>query len=181
MESFAEYILAEENFAKKVEIMVYLKKKTNIFFDNSVIYKAFIVSLFIDTMDIPEDKNKLITAMMLCQCKKVDNAQDMEKIKSYATESANFISRLGFSKDFCLICEQHNRYSNSLPRKKESDILELADQFGGMLLDRPERVAFPIDEALILLESRNLKNCSNSYLKQFKEFVNIAKEVNATW
>ena len=178
MESFAEYILSEQDFGRKVEIMLYLKKKTNIFFDNSVIFKALIASLFIDTMDIDIDRNKVVTAMLLCGCKKVNNAQDMEKIKAYAKEGSDFLAKLGFSKEFCLICEQHNRYSNSIPRKKEADILELADQFGGMLLDRPERVAFPIEEALILLESRNLKNCNNVYLSQFKEFINIAKEVN---
>lgn len=178
MESFAEYILSEENFDKKIEIMSYLKNKSNIFFDNSVIYKAFIASMFIDTMDIDIDKNKVVTAMLLCGCKKINNAQDMEKVKAYAKDGAEFLSKLGFSKDFCLICEQHNRYSNSTPRKKEADILELVDQFGGMLLDRPERIAFPIEEALILLESRNLKNCNNAYLNEFKEFVDIAKEVN---
>lgn len=178
METFAEYILSEEDFGKKVEIMSYLKKKTNIFFDNSVIFKATIASFFIDTMDIEIDKNKVVTAMLLCGCKKIDNSQDIEKIKAYAKEGANFLAKLGFSKEFCLICEQHNRYSNSIPRKKEADILELADQFGGMLLDRPERIAFPIEEALILLESRNLRNCNNVYLNKFKEFVNIAKEVN---
>ncbi len=178
METFAEYMLSEKDFGKKVEIMSYLKNKTDIFFDNSIIFKAFIVSIFIDTMDLKVDKNELITAMLLCQCKKINNAQDMEKIKAYAKEGADFIAKFGFSKEFCLICEQHNRYSNSLPRKKEADILELADQFGGMLLDRPERIAFPIEEALILLESRNLKNCNNYYLNDFKKFVNIAKEVN---
>ena len=52
MESFAEYILSEENFDKKIEIMSYLQKRTNIFFDNSVIFKALIARFFIDTMDI---------------------------------------------------------------------------------------------------------------------------------
>ena len=42
-----------------------------------------------------------------------------------------------------------------------------------------ERVAFPIEEALILLESRNLKNCNNMYMNEFKQFINIAKEINA--
>jgi hypothetical protein len=178
MESFAEYILSEKDFGKKIEIMSYLKNKTDIFFDNSVIFKSFIASLFIDTMDIDIDKNKVITAMLLCGCKKINNSQDIEKIKAYAKNGAEFLSDLGFSEDFCLICEQHNRYSNSIPRKKEADILELADQFGGMLLDRPERIAFPIEEALVLLESRNLKNCNNIYLNEFKEFINIIKEVN---
>ena len=177
MDTFANYILKEEEFAKKIEIMTYLQKKSDIFFDNSVIFKAFITKLFIECMDIEIDKNKVITAMLVCSCKKINNSQDIEKIKSYAKESADYLSKLGFSEEFCKICEQHNRYSNSYPRKKESDILELADQFGAMLLDRPERVAFPIEEALILLENRNLKNCNNVYLPQFKEFINIAKEI----
>ena len=78
---------------------------------------------------------------------------------------------------FCKICLEHNRYNDNKVREKESDILELVDQFGGMLLDRPERVAFPIEEALILLENRNLKNCNNAYLNEFKEFINIVKEI----
>lgn len=178
MESFAEYILSEESFDKKVEIISYLKKKTDIFFDNSSIFKALIARLFIETMNLEVDKNKVITAMLLCGCKKINNSQNIEKIKSYAKNGAEYLSKLGFSKEFCLICEQHNRYSKSEPRKKEADILELADQFGGMLLDRPERIAFPIEEALVLLENRNLKNCKNVYLNEFKEFIDIIKEVN---
>ena len=49
--------------------------------------------------------------------------------------------------------------------------MELADQFGGMLLDRPERIAFKTDEALVLLEYRNLKDRYNQYLPDFKQFV----------
>lgn len=177
-EAFSKQILLEKEFSKKIELMSKLKGKEGIFFDNTVIFKALITKLFIETMELDVDENKVVTAMLLCQCKKINNAQDIEKIKSYAKESAEFLEKLGFEKDFCLLCEQHNRYSNNYPRKKESDILELVDQFGGMLLDRPERVAFPIEEALILLESRNLKGCNNIYLEDFKKFINIAKEIN---
>lgn len=178
METFAEYILSEKDIAKKIEIICYLKKKEDIFFDNSVIFKAMIANLFIDTMNIQVDKNIVTTAMLLCGCKKVNNSQNLDKIRLYAVEGSKFLAKLGFSEEFCTICEQHNRYSNSFPRKKESDILELVDQFGAMLLDRPERIAFPIEEALILLESRNLRNCNNVYLNEFKDFVNAVKEVN---
>ena len=37
METFAEYILSEEDWIKKMEIVYYLQKKTGIFFDNSVV------------------------------------------------------------------------------------------------------------------------------------------------
>ena len=36
METFAEYILSEENLVSKIEIVYYLSKKTGIFFDKSV-------------------------------------------------------------------------------------------------------------------------------------------------
>ena len=36
METFAEYILSEHNYIKKMEIVYYLKKRVDIFFDNSV-------------------------------------------------------------------------------------------------------------------------------------------------
>lgn len=176
--SISEYILSEKEFSKKIEIMNYLKRKTDIFFDNTIIFKTLIVKFFIELMELDVDENLVVTAMLLCQCKKINNAQDIKRIELYAKESADYLESLGFDKDFCLLCEQHNRYSNNYPRKKESDILELADQFGGMLLDRPERVAFPIEEALILLESRNLKGCNNVYLEDFKKFISIAKEIN---
>lgn len=177
-DSIADYILAEHDFGKKIEIIYYLKKKTGILFDNTIVFKALITKLFIETMELDVDTNLVVTAMLLCECKKINNAQDIHKIESYAKESADYLRNLGFNKEFCLICEQHNRYSNSLPRKKESDILELADQFGGMLLDRPERIALPIEEAYAILENRNLKGVNNRYLNEFREFINIAKEIN---
>lgn len=179
MESFADYILEEKDFAKKVEIVHYLQKKKDIFFDNSVIFKATIAKLFIETMEIDVDENIVVTAALLCACKKTDTAQDLEKIRSYAKEGADFLITLGFSKKFCKICEEHNRYSGSEPREKESDILELADQLGGMLMDRPERRAFPLDEAITLLEFRNLKNIHNVYLKDFSKFIDAVKEVKS--
>ena len=176
MDTFAEYILEEKDFAKKAEIAYYLHKKRGTFFDNSVVYKAMVVKTFIDSMDIDVDCNLVVTAMLLCGCKKINNSQDIEKIKSYAKEGAEYLEKLGFSKQFCKICEQQNRYSNSYPRTKEGDILELADIFGGMMLDRPERRGFPIDEALVLLEYRNLKGLDNQYLSKFKDFINTEKE-----
>lgn len=52
------------------------------------------------------------------------------------------------------------------------------DQFGGMLLDRPERIGFEPDEALVLLEHRNLKDEYNRYAKTFEEFINLLQEIN---
>lgn len=171
MESFAEYILSEDNLLSKIEIVYYLAKKTGIFFDKSVVFKTEITRQFIDYMKLDVDRNMVLTASLLCNCKKTDNAQKLGKLKTYALEGANYLSGLGFDKRFCKICEEVNRYSDSNPRQRESDILELVDQFGGMLLDRPERIGFAVDEALVLLEHRNLKDQYNRFLHSFLEYV----------
>lgn len=177
METFAEYILNEKDYMKKLGIMYFLEKKTDIFFDNSVIFKTELAKMFIEQQKLDVDENLVLTACLLCSCKKSDNPQDLSKVKLYAKESAEYLETLGFSKRFCKICEEQNRYSGSEPREKESDILELVDQFGGMLLHRPERMGFAVDEALCLLEYRNLKGKENRYLEQFKEFVSQMEEI----
>ena len=177
MNTFADYILEEEDLASKMEITYYLSKKTKIFFDKSVIFKTEIARMFLNYSKIEVDKNFVLTASLLCNCKKIDNAQDIEKIHSYAKEGADYLRGMGFGKRFCKICEEINRYSNSNPRERESDILELVDQFGGMLLDRPERIGFKPDEALVLLEHRNLKDEYNRYLETFIQFVNFLENI----
>jgi len=46
-----------------------------------------------------------------------------------------------------------------------------------MLLHRPEREGFKTDEALVLLEERNLKGKDNRYLDDFKKFVVAMEEI----
>lgn len=178
METFAEYILDEEDLAAKMEITYYLAKKRRIFFDKSVIFKTELARMFIEYMNIDVDKNIVLTACLLCNCKKIDNAQDINKVHSYAKEGAEYLLNLGFDRRFCKICEEINRYSGSNPREKESDVLELVDQFGGMLLDRPERIGFKPDEALVLLEHRNLKDIYNRFLHTFSEFVVMMENID---
>lgn len=177
MNTFAEYILEEEELDAKMEIVYYLSKKAKVFFDKSIVFKAEIARLFLNYSKIDVDKNFVLTACLLCNCKKVDNAQDIDKIHSYAKEGADYLREIGFGKRFCKICEEVNRYSGSNPREREGDILELVDQFGGMLLDRPERIGFKPDEALVLLEHRNLKDSYNRYLHTFIEFINFLEKI----
>lgn len=178
METFADYILEEEDLASKMEITYYLSKKKKILFDKSVILKTEIARMFLNYSKIDIDKNLLLTASLLCNCKKVDNAQDIESVHTCAKRGAEYLETMGFGKRFCKICEEINRYSNSNPRERESDILELVDQFGAMLLDRPERIGFKPDEALVLLEHRNLKGEYNRYLETFIDFVNFMEKIN---
>lgn len=177
MESFADYILEERNLASKMEIAYYLSKKTKVLFDKAIVFKTELLRLFLNYSKIEVDKNYIITACLLCNCKKVENAQDLDRVHAYAKDGANYLEEIGFNKRFCKICEEINRYSKSNPREKESDILELVDQFGGMLLSRPERIGFKPDEALVLLEHRNLKDYYNRYLGTFIDFINFMEEI----
>lgn len=176
-ETFADYILAEKDWVRKMEIVYYLEKKAKIFFDKTVVLKTEMAKLFIETMHLDVDENMVITACLLCNCKKKDSFTDLDEIHTYAKKGAEYLRTLGFSDRFCKICEEVNRYSGSTPREKESDILELVDNFGGMLLDRPERPGFPVDEALVLLEYRNMKDKDNVFLEKFKEFVCVTEEI----
>ena len=177
MGSFANYILNEKDLISKTEIIYFLSKRLDINFDKSVIFKTEIARMFLKYTKAKLDNNLVLTASLLCNCKKVDDAQKIGKLKTYALEGAEYLKQLGFDERFCKICEGVNRYSGLTPREPESDVLELADQFGGMLIDRPERVGFAPDEALVLLEHRNLKSEYNRYLEIFRGFVEQMEKV----
>lgn len=177
MEDFATYILEEKNLSQKMLITYYLSKKIGIFFDKSIILKAEIAKLFIEYMKIDVDENLVLTAMLLCNCKKTENAQKIGKLETYAKEGAEYLATLGFNKRFCKICEEVNRYSKSENREKESDILEVVDQFTGLILNRVEREAFSTEEALVILQERNLKYTDNRYIGLFVEFVKELEEI----
>lgn len=186
-ETFASYILNENDWTKKLEIVYYLRKKTGIFYDSTVIFKTLIIKQFLDYLKeycptIELNDNLIITARLLCDCMKKENSTNLEDIKNYAKNGAEYLAKLGFDEEFTRICEGVNRYTLSQDRKIESDILELSDQFGGMLLDRPERIGFKPDEALVLLQFRNLKRKDNKLLDKFVEFVNYLEEMELlTW
>ena len=177
MEDFATYILEEKSLGQKMLITYYLSKKTGIFFDKSIVLKTEIAKLFIEHMKINVDENLVLTAMLLCNCKKVENAQKIGKLETYAKEGAEYLETLGFNSHFCKICEEVNRYSKSEPREREGDILEIVDQFTGLILSRVERDAFPTEEALVVLRERNLKYTDNRYLELFTEFINEMEEI----
>ena len=183
METFADYLLKETDLVNKMDILNRLqrllkeRKGITIFFNNTIIFKAEIARMFIDYQNLDVDRNLVLTACLLCNCKKIDGPQSLDSLHSYAKNGAEFLETLGFDKRFCKICEEVNRYSGSEPREPESDILELVDNFGGMLLDRPERAGFSPEKAIIQLEESNLKGKENRYLEQFKEFVAEVQEV----
>ena len=185
METFADYLLGEQDLINKMDILNKLqrmlreKRGISIFFNNTVIFKAEIARMFLEYTDVGKevDSNLVLTACLLCNCKKIDGPQSLESLHSYAKKGAEFLSTLGFDNRFCKICEEVNRYSGSEPREPESDILELVDNFGGMMLDRPERAGFTPEKAIMLLEFETFKSHKNRYFEQFKEFVTMMQEV----
>ena len=184
MGEFQRYIMDEsKDLSSKMDIVLRLQKFLNkkkgerIFFDKSVVFKTQIARMFIDYMHLDVNREEVLTACLLCNCKKVDNAQKIGKLHSYAKEGADYLLNIGFDFRFCRICEGVNRYSGLPKREPESDILELAENFGGMMLDRPERAGFSPEEALVQLECDNLKNVENRYLKLFHDFVNMMQEI----
>ncbi len=177
METFADYILNEKSLGSKMEIMYYLSKKENVFFDKTAIFKTEILRMFINSTDLGLDMNLLLTASLLASCKKIQVSSNLEKVKSFSKEGAQYLYQIGFDDRFCKICEGINRYTEQPSREKESDVLELVDQFGGMLLDRPERIGMDPEEALVLLEHRNLKDKYNRYMHSFIEFINKLQKI----
>ena len=168
METFADYLLSEKELINKMDILHRLqrmlreKKGINIFFNNSVIFKTEIARMFLKYTDVG---------------KELDGPQSLESLHSYAKNGAEFLSTLGFDKRFCKICEEVNRYSGSEPREPESDVLELVDNFGGMLLDRPERAGYSPEKAIMQMELETFRNKENRYFEQFKQFVGLVQEV----
>ena len=63
------------------------------------------MKLFLENTDLGLDNNELITACLLCNCKKVDDAQKIGQLKTYAKEGAEYLVKLGFDERFCRICE----------------------------------------------------------------------------
>lgn len=65
METFADYILNEKDYMKKLGIMYFLEKKADIFFNNSVVFKSCLAKLFIEEQKLDVDENLVVTACLL--------------------------------------------------------------------------------------------------------------------
>ena len=179
MATFAQYILSEPDFIKKIDIVNFLRKKQNIYFNTAVILKAEIAREFIDTMKLDVDRNVVLTACLLYDCLKYEYPTSDLNYNKSPEEYKEYFKSLGFSDKFYRICAGHTRKTQveGMPREKESDILELADQFGGLITHRSDRLAYNIDEALQILVTKNMKNSDNQYLETFQEFVDIMEDI----
>lgn len=180
MKQIGKYILAEKNVFKKIELVYYLKNKKNLFFDNSVLLKMEIANMFISSMCLKVNKNAVLTACLVYSLNKVDTAYEKERIKTKKKEDYRFLKSIGFTENFCRLCMEYNRVNQSetYKRTREGDVLELVENFGGLLLHRENRLAYSVSEAIDLLENKVLKSRKNVYLEEFKMFVDVMESAS---
>ena len=79
--SIAKYIFLQKSLTQKIELVYYLKKKQNLFFDNSVILKTELARMFMDSMCLEVDKNTVLTACLIYSLKKKNVKQDISGLK----------------------------------------------------------------------------------------------------
>lgn len=179
MQKLARYIYAQKNLMKKIEIVYYLKKIQNLFFDNSVIFKAELARMFIDSMCLEVDKNLVLTSVLVYSLKKVNSPQEKSRILKEKERDKEYLQKIGFSEEFCKVAMEYNRINepDGYARSKEGDVLELIENFGGMLLHREDRLGFAPKEAIEILENSRFKNNNNQYFEDLKMFVDVFESV----
>lgn len=177
MEKLNEYFLGEYNFTKKIEKVFYFAKKKNLFFDKSTIMKAELIRMFINMMNLDVDENEMITASLIYSLNKIDSPQEISRVREEIDKDKEFIKQLGFSEKFVKYCTEYSRIIENGNREKESDILELIDQFGGLLLHRENRLAYNVEDSIDILANKNLSNKENSFLQDFIFFVDVLENI----
>ncbi len=178
---FAQKILEEKELIKKIKIVCYYQKHAiHVFFDTTSVVKAELARLFMEQMNLDDvKKNQVITACLVYAFKRTNSPKEIERIKREKEEDKIFLKSLGFDETFCKICSEYNRYNEptNYEREKEGDILELIDKFVGLIVHRPERLAFPVSEALELIDMKLLANTHNRYKNKFIQFIESLEKV----
>lgn len=178
---FAKSILDEKELVKKVEIVRRYQQSTiKVFFDTTSILKAELARLFIEQINLEDiDKNEAMTACLVYAFKRTGSPMEKERIKKEKEEDKKFLQSLGFEEDFCKVCGEYNRYNEPADyvREKEGDILEIIDKFVGLIMHREDRPAFPVADALDLLNTKLLNGIDNRYKEKFTQFVEELEKI----
>lgn len=181
---FAKSILEEKELIKKVEIVRRYQQSTiKVFFDTTSILKAELARLFIEQMNLEDvDKNKVMTACLVYAFKRTGSPMEKERIKREKEEDKKFLQSLGFEEDFYKICGEYNRYNEpaDYEREKEGDILEIIDKFVGLIMHREDRPAFPVADALDLLNTKLLNGIDNRYKNKFTQFAQELENIEVS-
>ena len=179
MNKVARYIYNQKNFVRKIEMVYYIKKINDLFFDTSVIFKAELARMFMDSMCLDVDDNLVITASLVYSLKKENSFLERERIKTEKSNYKAYLANLGFDEDFCKKAMEYNRVNEdeNYVRSKEGDVLELVELFGGMLLHREDRLGFAPKEAVEILKTKRFSKVNNRYFKDLELFVSVMESV----
>lgn len=134
--------------------------------------------MFIDSLCLQVDKNKVLTACLVYSLNKIDGIYEKNRIKTKKKEDYAFLQSLGFPDDVCKICMEYNRVGQTKKyvREKEGDVLELVENFGGMLMHREDRPAYSVEDAIDLLENKYFAEKENQFLEDFKFFIDVMEQ-----
>lgn len=181
---FAKSILEEKELIKKItSICRYQKSTIDVFFDTTSLLKAELARLFIERANLENiNQNQVMTACLVYAFKRTNSPKEIERIKKEKDEDKRFLKTLGFDEQFCKVCSEYNRYNEpeEYLREKEGDILELIDKFVGLIMHREDRLAFPVSEALDLLDTKLLAGIENIYKNEFMKFIQDLEEIEVT-
>ena len=118
--------------------------------------------MFIESMEIEVDVSIVSSACLV------------KALMSDVNDNSKLLESLGFEKRFIKICKETYERRDGEEREKESDILELADRMGDLMMDNEIRPGYSITAALYILKKKLLKDSGNIYLEEFDEFINIS-------
>lgn len=170
----ADELLEEKDSIKKCELIYYISKKEPILFNTAIMLKVEILRMFLDEMNYEDiDKSYMLTLALIYTAKKINSPQEKLRLKLNIQENIDYIKSLGFSDEFAKDASRYKEPDEGEEDKRSryAKILDIIDQFGGMIVHREDRLAFPIPKALDILEKTNLKNSKNPYLKDFVAYI----------
>lgn len=176
--NIADALLKEEDLIRKFEIMFYLQKKESIFFNTTSMVKAELMRMFLEDQKIKDlDISEMLTMALIYTVKRIDSPQEKQRMQENKKENMEYIQSLGFSEDFARNATYYKE--GDVPEEErtvEEKILDIFDQFAGLISHREERIAYKIPQALDVLEKNNLASSTNEYLPIFIEFIKKTDE-----
>ncbi len=171
--NIADALLEEKDLIRKFEIMFYFKKKESIFFNTTSMVKAELMRMFLEEQKIEGvDISEMLTLALIYTVKRIDSPQEIQRMAENKEENMKYIQSLGFSKDFAKNATSYRE--GDVPEEErtvQEKILDIFDQFAGLISHREERIAYKIPQALDVLEKTNLANSTNEYLPIFINFI----------
>ena len=171
--NIADALLEEKDLIKKFEIMFYFQKKESIFFNTTSMIKAELMRMFLENQKIEGvDISEMLTLALIYTVKRIDSPQEIQRMVENKEENMKYIQSLGFSKDFAQNATYYKEVDE--PEKErtiQEKLLDIFDQFAGLISHREERIAYKIPQALDVLGKTNLASSSNEYLPLFIKFI----------